>query len=157
MNVFFAPIAVIMMVCLLLECLSLLIGDCGFALACRLILTMLLYIAYVLKREQVQHALKKKRKLLRWYNYVLFVGCTLNVVCHTLFLCFLTFKLYSACIVLFSLLIIVDEYLEIEWLKQCQSLCDDGETDIELRTSLYYTVFKWLQPYKPRPDVLSVV
>ena len=150
MDAFFAPICVITMVCLLLECFSLLLGNSDFALSCRFIILMLVYLAYVLKRDLVQRALKKKRcKLLYLHNYVLFLCCTVGTIFHSILLCFLPFRPYCLCAILSSFPIALDEYLEIEWLKE-RERSNQQEEEVELRSSLYYSVYVTIVSYKPR-------
>ncbi len=160
MDAFFTPIFVIMMVCLLLECLSLLLGDQGMAVACRLIIMMLVYLGYVLKRDITERALKQKsRKLVQLHVYVLFICCTVSSVFHFLLIYMLrSSRLYSFCVMLISLPVVLDEYQEITWLKERQrfhkmqrkqlaSELVPVMEEVELRPSLYYTFFRGVQQH----------
>lgn len=132
------------------------------ALACRLIILMLLYLAYVLKRDLTQRALKDKRpRLLHFHTYVVFSCCLVSGILHILLFCGLRWRLYCAAVVLTSWPVVYDEYMEIQWLKERQHFYrtqwqeqedDEGGVilglhmgDIEMRSSLYYSVFKWIQ------------
>lgn len=150
MDAFFTPIFIITMVCLLLECFSLLMNDTNMALMCRLIITILLYLAYILKRELIERALKQKnRKLVKFYVYVLFICATVSLVFHCLlFYALSRCRLYTFVVIVFSLPVALDEYYELQWLKErrrtykLQSIEDEGATVIIIRPSLYYLVFE---------------
>ena len=156
MDAFFTPIFIIMMVCLLLECFSLLRQDMNMAIACRLIITMLIYLGYVIKRELILRALRqRRRKLLHLCVYVLFICCTVSGIFHSLlFVYFVSTRLYSLCVVVvLSLPVALDEYCEILWLKErhrfyklqrklATPMAQGEETEETMRTSLYYAMFK---------------
>lgn len=162
MDAFFVPICIFTNVCLLLECFSLIMEDLGFALACRSIVLMLIYLAFVLKKDLVKRALKKKSpKLLFFHNYVIFLSCTVSATFHLLLLCFLPqSRVYSVCVVLTSLPLAIDDYIELEWLRErqhCYSTLLRQEdnaglelADCKLRNSIYYDAYKWILSYIPR-------
>lgn len=144
------------MVCLLLECFLLVLGDVNMAVACRLIITLLMYLGYVLKRDLTQRALKQKRRRLHHlYVYVLFICCAASGIFHGLLLIyFVQGRLYSLCVVALSLPITLDEYCEIAWLKERhrhyklqRKLANPAteEPEVAMRTSLYYAVFSEMQ------------
>ena len=155
MDAFFTPIFIIMMVCLLLECFSLLRGDMNMAIACRLIITMLIYLGYVIKRELILRALRqRRRKLLHLCVYVLFICCTVSGIFHSLlFVYSVSTRLYSLCVAMLSLPVALDEYCEILWLKErhrfyklqrklATPTTQAEEAEETMRTSLYYAMFK---------------
>ena len=152
MDAFFTPICVIVLVCLLFECLSLILDGIDMALSCRFIIVMLLYLAYILKRDLIRRALKhKSRKMLQFHNYVIFVCCTVSTLFHAILFCVLPlFRLYCVCVVVTSFPVALDECQEIEWLKERDSLCcieEDGDetSELDLRPSIYYALYRWLQ------------
>lgn len=168
MDEFFPPICVIIIVCLLLECLSLIRGDNALALSCRFIIVVLLYVAYVLKRDLVRRALsslarhrvtrrRRRRQLLQFHNYVLFICCSASSIFHAMLLfLLLPFKPYCLYVLLVSLPVALDEYLDIEWLREreraekkeeeeaaAEETTTESENElIELRPSLYYTFYR---------------
>lgn len=163
----FTPIFVILMVCLLLECLSLVMYDFGLtmgfgmAVCARLVTLLLLYLAFVVKRRITTRALRHRSdKLLHFHSYVVFCVSLTTLFFHTIILLFTkSFRLYCASIILFSVCVAFDEYLEFDWLYAAEILyreqseknngdsSDEGElstpiTIVELRPSVYYTAFK---------------
>jgi len=161
----FTPIFVLLMVSLLLECLSLFLYDLGMALCSRLIILMLLYLAFVIKRRMTRRSLKQRSsKLLRFHNYVMFSVSLTTLFFHCILSLFLaSFRFYCLFVILLSLPVTLDEYLEIHWLRSVErlyrhqeqweeSVCDEDDeedsdspiTVVELRPSLYYSAFKVL-------------
>ena len=169
----FTPIFVILMVSLLLECLSLLLYDFGMALCARIIILMLLYLAFVIKRRITNRSLKHRSpKMLRFHNYVIFCVSLTSIFFHSIMLLFLaSFRSYCTLVILVSLPVALDEYLELQWLRTVevlykQSLREESDesaseleegdqTVAELRPSLYYTAFKVLPlpPSSPKQTV----
>lgn len=159
MDAFFTPIFIIMMVCLLLECFSLLLGDVHMAITSRLIICMLLYLAYILKRDLIERALKQKsRKLIKFYVYVLFICATVSLLFHCLLFYALShYRLYTLTVILLSSPVALDEYHDLLWLKErrrfyklqskSQSI-EEEEESITMRPSLYYVIFKRMCMYR---------
>lgn len=146
----FTPIFVILMVSLFLECLSLLLYDFGMALCLRLIVMMLLYLAFIIKREITLDRLKhRKFKLLKPHQYIIPCVCLVSTLFHLIMLMIVPFRLYSALIVLSTLPVALDEYQEIQWLRMIQSTPKEHQlTEIQLRPSIYYTYYMHLNANK---------
>ncbi len=152
MDAFFVPICVITLLCLLIECLGLLLGELGVTLACRFVILLLFYLAHTLKRTLIARGLKKRsRKLLHFHSYVLFVCATVGAIFHTVLLMLIDSPLYSLCIVCSSLPLALDQYYEIEWLAERQLAHAELSTaSTEMRVSLYTTCLASLFAYANR-------
>jgi hypothetical protein len=122
MESFFAPLFVIVIVCLLLESIALVFGDFAMTNGCRIIITLLLVLAYMLKQEMTQRALRRKsRNLVRSFHYLILIVCLITVIFHSLFLLYFpASRLYSSILCLLSLLVSADEYADLAWLQERQ-------------------------------------
>ncbi len=165
----FTPIFVILMVSLLVECLSLLLHDFGMALCSRLIIGMLLYLAFIIKRGITIRALRRRQpRLIEFHSYIMFCVCLISGLFHSIMILLVPFRFYSLCVILLSIPVGVDEYLELQWLQSVQVLYkeqdrvrhkadplseeenDDDDDDngsniviiAELRPSIYYRLVK---------------
>lgn len=145
----FPPLFVTLIVCLLLECLSLgLMKDLAMAAACRIIIFLLLGLACMMKREMNSHALRRRRRHFEigLYQYVVLIVCTVTLIFHAFLLSFVATRLYSALLWLISLVITIDEYEELQWLQQRRNALHDDETTSgvvvdEGRLSLYSRLY----------------
>lgn len=156
MDVDFTPIFVILLITLIIECLSLLLQDFGMALCARLVIFLLLYLTFVIKRSiTTRELLHRNRKLLHFHSYIILCITVTTILLHLIMFAFLPFRLYSTLVILLSLPITLDEYIELHWLQTVQSLyreqsncSSDNEEDVgifinvELRASIFYTLFK---------------
>lgn len=148
----FTPIFVVLIICLLLESLSLVLYDFGMALCLRIIMLLLLYLTFVIKRRKTLDGLRKRSDaLLRFRSYIILYISLSTLFTHIVIAIFRTpFRTYCGSLVLLSLLVTLEEYMEIIWLQTIESQHRQQADDepiavfIELRDSIYYTVFATL-------------
>lgn len=118
------PIFVTLIVCLLLECLALaLTSDVAMAAACRVIIFLLLGLAYTIKREINRRLVHRRQRLstLGLYQYVLLIVSLTTIIFHAFMISFIAARLYSLVLGFSSLIIAIDEYQELLWLQEYQS------------------------------------
>lgn len=118
------PIFVTLIVCLLLECLALaLTSDVAMAAACRVIIFLLLGLAYTIKREINRRLVRRRQRLstLGLYQYVLLIVSLTTIIFHAFMISFIAARLYSLILGFSSLIIAIDEYQELLWLQEYQS------------------------------------
>lgn len=142
-EVIFGILSLSLLFGLFIECTAILMEEMTMVLICRLIIFTMLTAVYNFQSQLNCDSLARgKKRIVRIYNCIILGICLLTILFHLSYLRF-HFSLYSSFIILISLFVSVEEYLQIEWLWKIQItrkttiLDDTGESEIKYRATLY--------------------
>lgn len=121
-NNIFLPLLGGTIVFVLLEAITLTFDIIETAIGCRLIVILLLFLAYKIKCRVIERniANPKCTRLIHAYSYFLACICLITIVLQLFILYFTKRKVYPILICLISLIVFLDEYYDIEWLTEIQ-------------------------------------
>lgn len=121
-NNIFLPLLGGTIVFVILEAITLAFDIIETAIGCRLIVILLLFLAYKIKCRVIERniANPKCTHLIHSYSYFVACICLVTIVLQLFLLYFTKRKVYPLVICLISLIVFLDEYYDIEWLTEIQ-------------------------------------
>jgi hypothetical protein len=121
-NNIFLPLLGGTIVFVLLEAITLAVDVIEIAIGCRLIIILLLFLAYRIKCRVIERNVTNQKcvNLVHSYSYFLACICLITIMMQLFILYFTKRKAYALLICLLSLLVFMDEYYDIEWLTEIQ-------------------------------------